>query len=138
MVARRLVAVVCLCAPLCAQHRVDPRNMYERAMCVVPIVGAGTPDDPRRPAYAPVTPAPGVLPSRDGIIAFTFQESDDGKLALVEFVALTRDAFKELLADTRPDVKVFTKGKDKREDIEKEFKKHKKDIDLDSFRTVVP
>jgi hypothetical protein len=64
--------------------------------------------------------------------------SDDGKLALVEFVAYSRDAFKDLLADTRPDIKVFIKGKDKREDIEKEFKKHKKDFNLDTFGTVAP
>jgi hypothetical protein len=136
--ARCLTALVCLITPLFAQHRVDPRNMYERALCVVPFVGAGTPDDPRRPAYAPLPLGPGVLPSRDGIVAFSFQESDDGQLALVEFVAYSREAFKDLLADTRPEVKVFIKGKQKREDIEKEFKKYKKDFNLDSFGTVVP
>ena len=138
MTARCLTVLVCLCSSLLAQHRVDPRNMYERVLCVVPFVGAGTTDDPRRPAYAPVTPPPGTLPSRDGIVAFSFQESDDGKLALVEFVAYNREAFKDLLADTRPDVKVFIKGKHKRDDIEKEFKKHKKDVNLDSFGVIVP
>jgi len=112
--------------------------MYERVLCVVPFVGAGTPDDPRRPAYAPLPPSAGILPSRDGIVAFSFQESDDGKLALVELVAYNREAFKDLLADTRPDVKVFIKGKHERDDIEEEFKKHKKDVNLDSFATVAP
>ena len=138
MALRYLTALVCLCSPLVAQHRVDPRNMYERVLCVVPFVGAGTPDDPRRPAYAPLPPSAGILPSRDGIVAFSFQESDDGKLALVELVAYNREAFKDLLADTRPDVKVFIKGKHERDDIEKEFKKHKKDVNLDSFATVAP
>ena len=71
-------------------------------------------------------------------MSFTYQVSDNGKFALVEFVSRSRSAFKDLLADTNPDVKVFIKGKDKRGDIEKEFKKLKKDVDLDSFRTVVP
>src|SRR5258706_10613080 len=92
--------VVCLCWSLLAQNRIDPRNMYERALCIVPMVGAGTPDDPRRPQYAPLPPSPGAAPLRDGIIGFTFQPSDDGKLALVEYVGISQQAFKDLLADT--------------------------------------
>ena len=138
MVPRVLTAVVCLCVPLFAQQRVDPRNRYERILCVVPMVGAGTPDDPRRPAHAPLPPPPGVPPSRDGIVAFTYEVSDDGNLALVEFVALNREAFNDLLNDNRPEVKVFKKGKDKREDIDKEFKKHKKDFNLDKFGVAMP
>ena len=138
MTVRFLLATLFLWLPLVAQHRVDPRNMYERALCVVPMVGAGTPDDPRRPAYAPLPPSPGSPPSADGIIGFTYQVSDNGKFALVEFVARNRAAFKELLADGNPEVKVFIKGKDKREDIDKEFKKHKKDFDLDKFGVSMP
>jgi hypothetical protein len=138
MIPRLLFAVVFLCAPLFSQQRVDPKNRYERVLCVVPMVGAGTPEDPRRPAYAPGPPASGTVPSLDGILAFAYQISDDGKLALVEFVALNPAAFQDLLDDSRPEVKVFRKGKDKREDIEKEFKKHKKDVNLNSFTVVVP
>ncbi len=133
MQLRLPAVVVCLCGSLMAQQRVDSRNMYERALCVVPIVGAGTPDDPRRPQYAPLPPPLGISPSTDGIIAFTFQPSDDGKLALVEFVARSQQAFRDLLADTNPDIKVFIKGKHKRDEIYKEFKKHKRDVDLDKF-----
>jgi hypothetical protein len=138
MQLRLPAVVVCLCGSLLAQHRVDPRNMYERALCVVPMVGSGTPEDPMRPQYAPLPPPPGMPPSRDGIIAFSYQVSDDGKLALVEFVALDRKAFEDVLADLNPNVKVFLKGKDKREDIETEFKKHKKDFRLDQFGAIVP
>jgi hypothetical protein len=134
MAVRLLAVVVCLCAPLLAQQqRVDLRNLYERVLCVVPMVGSGTADDPRRPAYAPLPPVPGAKLSRDGIIAYTFQLSDDGTLALVEFVAVERKAFRDLLADTDSRIKVFNKGTDKRADIEAEFKKHKKDFDLDRF-----
>jgi hypothetical protein len=125
---------VCLFPPLLAQQqRVDLRNMYERLLCVVPVVGSGSADDPRRPAHAPLASAAGARLSRDGIIAYTFQLSDDGKLALVEFVAVERKAFRDLLADTDARIKIFRKGTDKRTDIEAEFKKHKKDFDLDRF-----
>jgi hypothetical protein len=142
MVLRSVLAALAaafLCAPLAAQQRVDPRNMYERALCVVPMVGTGTPDNPRRPQYAPLPPAPGTPPSRDGIIAFSYQVSDDGKFALVEFVAVDRKAFKEVLADANPSIKAFIKGQHQRADIESEFKKHKKDFSLDQFQgAIVP
>ena len=38
--------------PIWSQKRVDTRNTYERLLCVVPMVGAGTYEDPRRPATA--------------------------------------------------------------------------------------
>jgi hypothetical protein len=133
MTVRLTLAALFLCASLVAQQRVDPRNMYERALCIVPMVGAGTQEDPRRPQYAPLPPAPGTPPSRDGIIAFSYQLSDDGQFALVELVAVDRKAFKEVLADVNPNVKAFVKGQHQRADIETEFKKLKKDFSLDKF-----
>jgi len=96
---------VFLCAPIMlAQQRVDPRKTHERVLCVVPMVGSGTSDDPRRPQYAPLSPTSGTAASSDGIIAFTFQISDDGNFALAEFVALSRDGSKDLFADRNPNV----------------------------------
>ncbi len=123
-------------SPLRAQPRVDPRNTYERIVCVVPLIGQGTHDDPRRPLYAPV---PGTQPpSGAGIIAFTSLASDDGKFAIVELVARDRAAFKDILAANRPDVKIFEKGKVKREDVERELRRYKKDLDLDRFGAMLP
>ena len=135
------LAVVCLFAgSLFAQAppRVDPRNMYERVLAIVPIVGKGTFDDPRRPMYAP---APGQAQTvkagdRPGIIEFHFQESDDHKFALVEFVAVDREALKPILTD--PSVKSFVKGRDKREDADAEFKKYKRDFDINTLIGVTP
>jgi hypothetical protein len=123
--------------PAFAQRKVDLRNTYERLVCVVPMIGAGTPSDPRRPMYAPV---PGGQPSRDGIIAFSYQLSDDGKFALVEFVARDHAGLAGILADKdlRTDVKVFEKAKTRRADIEKEFRRHKKDFDFSRFGVSVP
>jgi len=136
---RRLpAAVACLCVSLLAQDRVDRKNLHERVWAVVPMIGTGTADDPLRPAYIPAPSPPGTPVSTDGIIGFTMQLTDDGKHAIVQFVARDRAAFKDLLADKSPDVKVFEKGKAKKDDIEKEFRKFKKDFDLDQMGVALP
>jgi hypothetical protein len=115
-----------------AQHRVDPRNSYNRVICVVPIVGNGTPLDPKRPMYAPWP----LSQDPNGIIAFTFELSDDGQRAIVEFVARTRAAFQTILSDTS--ITAFEKGKAAKADVEAAVKKARKDFDMDKFGTVMP
>jgi hypothetical protein len=138
----RLAAIllaVAICLP--AQHKVDARQLYERLYCVVPMIGTGTWGDPKRPLYAP-SPAQMNSASRSGIIGFTHVLSDDGQFALVEFVARDAKAFDSVLADINinlnTSIKAFRKGKDKREDIEAEFRKHKKDFSFDTFGVRVP
>jgi hypothetical protein len=111
--------------------------MYERVMAVVPLVGAGTFADPKRPMYAP-SPAElqTSMATRQGILGFTHVMSDDGQVALVEFVAKDRSAFQAILTD--PSVKAFLKGRDKREDMEAEFLKHKKDFNFAHFGVRMP
>jgi len=140
MTARRRLygAFLCLFAAstaLFAQHPVDPRNMYERVLVVVPLVGKGTLADPKRPLYAPMPSAMNPA-SRTGILGFTHVMSDDGKFALVEFVARDRSAFKDILADTT--LKPFIKGVHKREDVLTEFQKYKKDFSFDHFGVRMP
>ena len=118
-----------------AQPRVEPRNLYERVLCVVPMVGAGTHADPRRPLHAPL-PGDRALASGAGILGFSYILSDDGQFALLELVARDRSAFRAILAEQSSDVKVFEKGRAKPEDIEQEFKKHKKDFRLDQITGV--
>jgi hypothetical protein len=73
--------------PAISQPRVDSRNLYERIIAVVPLTGAGTYADPRRPLFAP-SPSD---QSADGIIEFFWQESDDGKSPLSSWSrAITR------------------------------------------------
>ena len=60
----------------------------ERAHHLVPLVGKGTADDPKRP----------VTHDARGIIAFDYQPSAGGNAAIVEFVARNRAAFAPLLA----------------------------------------
>ena len=120
-----------------AQRKVAPKNPYNRLICVVPMVGSGKADDPRRPKYAPWPPTqPGIAPVRNAILAFSHQVSDDGTSALVEFIALDQSAFSAILSDKA--IKAFHKGTDKKDDIEKELRKYKKDFDLDRFGLVMP
>ena len=125
-----LTLVVCLVCNASGQRSVDPRNLYERLLCVVPMTGSGSWTDPKRPMYAP-SPAQMDSTSRTGIIGYTHVLSDDGQFALVEFVARDAAAFDQILADKS--IKAFRKGKDKREDIEAEFRKHKKDFSFEKF-----
>ena len=120
--------------PLFPQHRVDPRNTYERVIMIVPMIGSGTPADPRRPLYAP---APSEKLSKNGIIAYSYVLSDDEKSALVEFVAMDRAAFDAILKDQRTDIKRWEKAKTNKDDVAKEFKKLRKDFNIDEFEVTV-
>lgn len=144
MNARRAAGlVVCLFAWASAglaQPRVDPRQMYERVMAIVPMIGAGTPQEPKRPLYAPA-PHGRDSASRSGILGFTYVLSDDGRFALVEFVARDHTAFHQILADAAApgaNTKAFVRGVDKREDIEAAFKKLKSNFDFDHFGVRLP
>jgi hypothetical protein len=124
-----------------AQPRVDAVNMYERCWVAVPIIGSGSLADPKRPMYAPTPTALPYLQSsakntRSGIIGFTHVLSDDGKYALVEFVAKDRSAFQAILADKT--LKPFLKGRDTKEAVEAELKKYKQDFDMTKFAARMP
>ena len=51
------IPVLLLPAISLAQPKIDPANLHERVIAVVPMIGAGTYADPRRPLF---TPAPEV------------------------------------------------------------------------------
>jgi hypothetical protein len=125
-------------APGQAQQRVAPGNLYERVLCVVPMVGRGTADDPRRPDHVPWPPDPKAVAAGRGILGFTYQVSDDGQVALVELVARDRKALEPVLNDRRPGVKVFERGRTRAVEIETEFRKHKRDFQLDRLQVNVP
>jgi hypothetical protein len=48
-------------------------------------------------------------------------------------VAARKSAFASILTTNAPNVKSFERGKSNKDDVEKEFKKFKKDFDLDRF-----
>ncbi len=116
-------------------RRVEATNTYRRIYCVVPMVGAGTFADPRRPKYAPLA-ANHDPTSRAGILAYSFQLSDDGHFALVQFVAADRNAFQQVQADAS--AKTFQRGSADPVAILTEFQKYKKGFRLETIEVAVP
>ena len=144
---------------LCANSqilRVPDEALGERIVVVVPMVGKGTVDDPIRPKYAPVPMSfalreklrkegklePLREKSQDELIdeeklrigAYSYVLADDGKRAIVEFVARDRAAFAEILKDAT--VRVVEKRKLADVAEVDELKKAKKDFDPKQLRTV--
>jgi hypothetical protein len=115
------------------QHAVDPTQTFHRLICLVHLTGSGKVSDPMRPEYVPA-PAAAVL--RSGNIAWSFQATDDGKMAIVHLVAVDRNAFQAIFADTRPEIRVFEIGKATRTQIETEMGKYKAGFNLDALKVV--
>ncbi len=126
-----LTLLIAVSPAVAQQRRVDDRNYGERLVLIVPLVGDGSPRNPFRPLFAPM---PEEMQA-SGMIGYTAVLSDDKKFALVELVARDRKAFDGIFKDTRADVKKFDHLKGaKKEDIEAEFRKHKKDFDFGKFK----
>jgi hypothetical protein len=127
------------------QQRVDPTMTYHRVLAIVPLVGSGTAADPKRPMFAPTPQAasnnsqtaslntPQGTPIPKGIIAYQHQLSDDGTLALVEFVATDRSAFAELFASTDARVQYFEVGKSTQAEIQAAFQQKKAAFSFNTF-----
>ena len=94
---------------------------------MVPIIGAGTNADPRRPLFAP---GPNDQRTQEGVQSFSWEPSDDGKYAIVEFVARDRKALAAIETDSRV-LKSFAKGKARRDDIERELRQYRNDFAFD-------
>jgi hypothetical protein len=116
--------------------------LHERVVAVVPIVGTGTENDPKRPLFVPLPPrqpargqAP-VIPAPEpgalnNLISWNMVVSDDGRFALVEFIARDRKDLLPVLNANRVDVKAFERGKATKAEIEAELKKHKPSFKLE-------
>jgi hypothetical protein len=128
-----VVSALCVAAALPAQHRVDPRYSYHRVIAVVPLVGAGTAQDPIRGKYVPTAETAGPLGT--GIIAFAVQLTDDGKHAIIELVAAQRAALAPVLADHS--ILAFEKGVASGATIESAIQPFHKSFSLQSFGVLV-
>ncbi len=145
MFQRTTVILLLLTAAAFPQRRVDPKNIYHRIVCVTPLTGSGTATDPVRPKYAPwplpvqqdQAPTTRPMPNpQAGIIAFSYVPSDDGRFAIVEFVARSRSAFQPIFND--PTIQVFERGIVNKTVIEAAVQKFRKNFNLEQFGTVMP
>src|SRR5580692_5018518 len=131
MTQRLLTGLLVLASVVCAQHSVDPKNLYHRIICVTPLTGSGSATDPVRPKYAPWplpiqqmgTPVPNpAIQNQGAIIAFSYVLSDDRQSAIVEFVARSRSAFTAILNDSS--IQTFEEGTVTRAVIEAALQKY--------------
>lgn len=130
MRAVALVLLFGLLVPASAQVSMTDHSRFEKLLAIVPMIGAGTWDDPKRPMFVPARSA-GT--ARNQIRNYHYTTSDDGRFALVEFSAVDRAAFAEILASRVPGVKAFVRGRSTRGEIESEFRRLKPNFDLDKF-----
>ncbi len=130
----RFLAAVLLLFPLIspAQRAVPPEARYFRLICLVHLTGSGKRGDPVRPEYVPTM----ADSSRLGIISWSMQPTDDKNMALLHLVAVNHHAFDSILADKRPEIRVFEPGKQSKGAIEAELQKYRKDFSLDKFQVV--
>ncbi len=104
----------------------QPRILGRKVIAVVPLVGKGTPDDPRRPKFV-ANPADKV---KHEVLDYQFVVSDDGKWAITVFSTSTPTAAALKLLDeiesSREDGALsFDTGKQAKSDLELEIRKKK-------------
>lgn len=127
------------------RHTTAPADSHQHIFAIVPITGSGTIADPKRPMFAPaqvrpvVTNAIGAAAAtsapRTGIVAYHMQVTDDGKSAIVEFIAPSLSDLKDILTTSDSRVQVFRKGVQSKDAMEAAFKTRKKDFSFDKFHT---
>jgi hypothetical protein len=91
--------------PAWPQHRVDDSNSYHRIICIVPLIGSGKWDDPKRPMFAPV--ASQIGRGKSGILAYYHEMTDNGQAAIVVFVVADRAVLQPILTSAVSGVQVF-------------------------------
>ena len=131
-----LVIILSTCLPLnlkAQRTAVSPNVRYHRVIALVHLTGSGRGGDIIRPEYVSNSRAVG----RSGILGWSVMPTDDGKMAIVQYVAADRAAFRPLFADKRPGVRVFEIGRSSRVAIETEMRKYRRDFDLDRLEVNV-
>jgi hypothetical protein len=105
---------------------VDARLTGERFLLVLPLIGDGTSEDPKRPMFTPAGN------EASPIEAYSWTPTDDGRLAIVLLVVNHPDKLQSIIADQRV-VAAFQKGKQNRAVVEQAIKKLKRDFSLADF-----
>jgi len=125
---KALLAYIVIPALLLAQAQfraVSPLLTHERIVAIVPMVGAGTAKDPKRPMFSD-------LP---GLLGFTAELSDDGRFALVEFAAKERSQLNILVNSGQRLARKDSAAKDA---IYEEFKQYKRTFNPQRFGVAIP
>jgi hypothetical protein len=137
LVLRAFVGVCLMVPAFSYAGQPDHAVIYPRLICIVPMIGAGTMQDPYRPLFAPNPQSRSGDPaSRDEaseIIAFQSLPTDDGKAAIVIFVARSYAALAPLLQDSRI-IRHFEQDRWNIDDLTRELQKYKKNFEPKMLR----
>ena len=120
--------------------RSDFHAGHHRLICVVPLIGAGTVQDPRRPLLAPIAaqiqPRSKPNPQRgyqatvdDSLFAYHSVLTDHGQFAIVMFTAQSQAAV-NALRKQQGVLRLFDSQSTRAADLIPELRKFKKDFDL--------
>ena len=123
-----LLAIIAIPSLLMAQaqfRKVDPQLTHERITTILPMVGAGTLKSPKHPLYSDL----------DGITGFTAEISDDGRFALVEFVAKES---KHLTTIVNSGQRQERKDSPNKDAVLEEFKRYKRNFKPERFGLAIP
>jgi len=113
---------------LLAQAQFRPVSLlltHEWIVAIVPMVGAGTAKDPKKPMFSD-------LP---GLLGFTAELSDDGRFAFVEFAAKERSQLDTLVNSGQRLARKDSAAKDA---IYEEFKQYKRTFNPQRFGVAIP
>jgi hypothetical protein len=108
----------------------------ERVLAIVPMIGTGSVEDPRRPLFCP-TPNDFAKPPdpnhRPIIVSYRFEPSDDGRTAIVEYTGFDRVALSKVIKSEDPAFRRMDFDKSTPAEIDRELKKVKQNFDLQRF-----
>ena len=126
--ARYVVLFLALYPGLFAQPAAVGRGGH-KTFLTVPMVGTGSWEDPKRPAFL-----------KESGISFRYQVSDDGTMAIVEAAPRNLAELKKLadFVGNEPRARLFRPDKDAQADVIAEFKKPKRDFDPPSLSRPSP
>ena len=114
---------------------------FQRIIAVVPMVGAGTYSDPKRPMFCP-SPAELATATEGGkrpwLLSFHFELGDDGQTAIVEFTAPDRPSLNAILRSTDARVTIYEPNKITLDNLKQALQKVKATFDLERFHGGYP
>ena len=125
---QHLMAIIAIPSLLLAQaqfRKVDPQLTHERIIAIVPMVGLGTVKNPKHPLFSDL----------DGLTGFTAEISDDGRFALVEFVAKESKFLTTIATSGQRQERKDSPNKDA---VLEEFKRYKRNFKPERFDPAIP
>lgn len=124
----------CLAAVLLGSQK--PGTSPQRVIAIVPMIGSGTVDDPRRPLFFPTptdvakAPDPNNPPA---VLSYRYELADDGNTAIVEFSGRDRVAIRRAIKSSDPGVRLLDLNSNKPGEVEKQLKLLKQSFNLQHF-----